>query len=68
MGSCSQPFLLFRRRDRVDESQYVDIITEEGDWLRIVYEITVGDLLIAAVVSLLVLVLVLNAVLKILWR
>lgn len=52
----------------MDESQYVDIITEEGDWLRIVYEITVGDLLIAAVVSLLVLVLVLNAVLKILWR
>lgn len=52
----------------MDDPQYLDIITAEGDWLRVVYEVTVGDLLIAAAISLLIVFLVINAVLKILWR
>ena len=50
------------------DSQYVDIVTDDGDLLRVWFEVTVGDLLIAAALSLLFLFLIVSAVLKILWR
>lgn len=50
------------------EPEYVDIPTSGGELLRITYEMTVGDIVVAASVLLLLVFLILSSILKILWR
>lgn len=50
------------------EPEYVDIETSSGALLRIVYEVTIGDLLVGSAVALLLAFLMLNALMKLNWR
>lgn len=51
-----------------EASQYTDIPTPDGNVLRVIYEMTVGDMLVCAFVGLLLFFLILNALMKKLWR
>jgi hypothetical protein len=48
-------------------AQYVEVFTPDGT-LRIVYEMTVGDLLVSSMLVLLIVYLLLNSVIKAAWR
>lgn len=50
------------------EPQFYDIVTSDGSVLRVVYEMSVGDLLVAGGIGLLLVFLVLKAIHDILWR
>lgn len=47
--------------------EYLDVTTEEGT-VRVMYELTLGDLLISSLLVLLLLYLIISKILKILWR
>jgi len=48
--------------------EYIDLTTDDGHTLRIVYEMSIGDLVISSLLLLLLLFLVIRTILKILWR
>lgn len=48
--------------------EYVDITTGEGNVLRVVFEMSLGDLLVSSVLLLILTFLILRSVLKLLWR
>jgi hypothetical protein len=50
------------------DPQYVDIGTPEGNTLRILYEVTVGDLLVVVSVGVLLMAFILFILLRKLWR
>lgn len=50
------------------EPEYIDIPTSGGELLRITYEMTVGDIVVAASILLLLVYLLLSSLMKILWR
>lgn len=47
--------------------EYLDVLTDEGT-LRIIYEMTVGDMLVCSFVALLILFQVLHSLMRIKWR
>jgi len=47
--------------------EYLDIFTDDGT-IRILYEMSLGELIIAAVLMLFLLFLILDSIMKILWR
>lgn len=47
---------------------YRDIIIQDHSYLRVVYEVTIGDLMIVSLLSLLLLYAILNGIRKLLWR
>jgi hypothetical protein len=48
--------------------EYIDIPTGGGELLRVVYEMTVGDIIVAVMLLLVVVYLILSGVMKALWR
>lgn len=48
--------------------EYIEILTEDGHILRIVFEMSLGDIVIASVLLLILSFLILRYVLKLLWR
>lgn len=48
--------------------QYVDIPTVSGDTLRVVYEMTMGEVIIAAAILSVLVYMILNGIMKVLWR
>ncbi|MFD0717680.1 hypothetical protein [Paenibacillus sp. GCM10027626] len=47
--------------------QYADIQTPDGGVLRVLYEITIGDMVVSTFIALLLLYLIINGITKKLW-
>lgn len=50
------------------DPEYIDILTPTGETLRILYEMTIGDVVIVALLSLLLFYFILAAVIRAIWR
>lgn len=48
--------------------EHMDVAIEDGNTLRIVYEMTIGDMLVCTFVALLIMLVLLVSLMKIKWR